>query len=168
MVTQRSRGLDLVKWIALIAMVIDHLRLLRPELAVTFIPGRISFLSLSGQRGEHRKRYTRGLATLSKGRYITCMVFFSLISEVAMSADGPRHPNAIRKFVPSSRGASFSAAFPKVPIRYKQMLLKSSKVALANPAYHGSCHIETGKSSISLLRNLLGLVRVALRRRRLT
>ncbi|WP_331281602.1 TraX family protein [Pseudomonas viridiflava] len=80
---ERNHGLDLVKWIALITMVIDHLRLVWPELAVTFIPGRISFPFFCLAIAANVARGTPGrLATLSNGRYITFMVFFSLISEV--------------------------------------------------------------------------------------
>lgn len=81
--TERNHGLDLVKWIALITMVIDHLRLVWPELAFTFIPGRISFPFFCLAVAANVARGTPGhLATLSNGRYIIFMVFFSLISEV--------------------------------------------------------------------------------------
>lgn len=82
-VTKRNHGLDLVKWIALITMVTDHLRLVWPELAVTFIPGRISFPFFCLAIAANVARGTPGLlVTMSNGRYIIFMAFFSLISEV--------------------------------------------------------------------------------------
>lgn len=82
-VNERNRGLDLVKWIALITMVVDHLRLVWPELAATFIPGRISFPFFCLAIAANVARGVQGqLATVSNGRYIVLMVFFSLISEV--------------------------------------------------------------------------------------
>jgi len=39
----RSSSLDLIKWLAMMTMVIDHLRLVWPEMSNLFIPGRLSF-----------------------------------------------------------------------------------------------------------------------------
>ena len=39
----RSSSLDLIKWLAMLTMVIDHLRLVWPEISNLFIPGRLSF-----------------------------------------------------------------------------------------------------------------------------
>ena len=39
----RSSSLDLIKWLAMLAMVIDHLRLVWPEMSTLFIPVRLSF-----------------------------------------------------------------------------------------------------------------------------
>ena len=39
----RNRGLDMVKWIALITMVVDHLRFVWPDLVFLLIVGRLSF-----------------------------------------------------------------------------------------------------------------------------
>lgn len=42
----RERGLDLVKWLALLSMAIDHLRFLLPGhelLRWSFVPGRLAF-----------------------------------------------------------------------------------------------------------------------------
>ncbi|RJX83396.1 TraX family protein [Pseudomonas sp. LS-2] len=78
----RKHGLDLIKWIALITMVIDHLRLVWPELAITFIPGRISFPFFCLAIAANVARTTpRRMITPSSARYVAFMVFFSLISE---------------------------------------------------------------------------------------
>ncbi|MDI3273725.1 TraX family protein [Pseudomonas sp. AL03] len=41
--SSRSSSLDLIKWLAMLTMVIDHLRLLWPDMSSLFIPGRLSF-----------------------------------------------------------------------------------------------------------------------------
>jgi len=39
----RSANLDLIKWLAMLTMIIDHLRLVWSELSTPFIPGRLAF-----------------------------------------------------------------------------------------------------------------------------
>jgi hypothetical protein len=79
----RNHGLDLVKWIAVVTMVLDHLRLVWPELEVTFIPGRISFPFFCLAIAANVARGVQGqLIIRSHCRYVALMVLFSLISEV--------------------------------------------------------------------------------------
>lgn len=79
----RNHGLDLVKWIALVAMVLDHLRLVWPELAITFISGRISFPFFCLAIAANVARGTPGqLITAKNCRYVALMAFFSAVSEV--------------------------------------------------------------------------------------
>nr|WP_314567976.1 TraX family protein [uncultured Pseudomonas sp.] len=80
---KRNHGLDLVKWIALITMVLDHLRLVWPELGLTFILGRVSFPFFCLAIASNVARGVPGrLMTLTNGRYFAYLVFFSMISEV--------------------------------------------------------------------------------------
>lgn len=46
----RSSSLDLIKWMAMLTMVIDHLRLVWPEMSNLFIPARPVLCRHCGQR----------------------------------------------------------------------------------------------------------------------
>ena len=39
----RDAGLDLVKWLAMLSMLIDHLRYLWPDVYALFVIGRLAF-----------------------------------------------------------------------------------------------------------------------------
>ncbi|MCF4986948.1 MULTISPECIES: TraX family protein [Pseudomonas syringae group] len=81
--SQREGGLDLVKWLALVTMVIDHLRMVLPNLTDLFIPGRLSFPLFCLVIGANVARSTKGeFATKANGRYLGLMLAFSAISEV--------------------------------------------------------------------------------------
>ncbi|WP_262405570.1 conjugal transfer protein TraX [Pseudomonas fluorescens] len=43
-IKHRNAGQDLIKWLAMFTMVIDHLRLVWPEMGDLFIVGRLAFL----------------------------------------------------------------------------------------------------------------------------
>nr|WP_262924668.1 conjugal transfer protein TraX [Pseudomonas fluorescens] len=79
----RSSSLDLIKWLAMLTMVIDHLRLVWPELSNLFIPGRLSFPLFCVAIAANVVRSKQGeLLTVANGRYLALMLVFAAISEV--------------------------------------------------------------------------------------
>ncbi len=79
----RSRSLDLIKWLAMLTMVIDHLRLVWPEMSYLFIPGRLSFPLFCVAIAANVARSTSGeLLTAANGRYLALMLLLTAISEV--------------------------------------------------------------------------------------
>lgn len=78
----RDIGLDLIKWLALITMLIDHLRLVWPQLSDLFVIGRWAFplfcLAIAANvfRVAHRP-----LWQLANARYLGYLLLFALISE---------------------------------------------------------------------------------------
>ena len=80
---KRSSSLDLIKWLAMLTMVIDHLRLVWPELSNLFIPGRVSFPLFCVAIAANVARSKQGeLLTAANGRYLALMLLFAAISEV--------------------------------------------------------------------------------------
>ncbi|MDD1152328.1 conjugal transfer protein TraX [Pseudomonas sp. TNT2022 ID357] len=78
----RSNSLDLIKWLAILTMVIDHLRLVWPEMSNLFIPGRLSFPLFCVAIAANVARSKQGeLLTATNGRYLALMLFFAAISE---------------------------------------------------------------------------------------
>ncbi|MHC8290481.1 TraX family protein [Pseudomonas sp. XS1P51] len=79
----RSSSLDLIKWLAMLTMVIDHLRLVWPEMTYLFIPGRLSFPLFCVAIAANVARSKPGeLLTAANGRYLALMLLFAVISEV--------------------------------------------------------------------------------------
>jgi hypothetical protein len=79
----RSNSLDLIKWLAMLTMVIDHLRLVWPEMTNLFIPGRLSFPLFCVAIAANVARSKPGeLLTAANGRYLALMLLFAAISEV--------------------------------------------------------------------------------------
>ena len=79
----RSSSLDLIKWLAMLTMVIDHLRLVWPEMSNLFIPGRLSFPLFCVAIAANVARSKPGeLLTVANGRYLALMLLFAAISEV--------------------------------------------------------------------------------------
>ncbi len=79
----RSSSLDLIKWLAMLTMVIDHLRLVWPEMSNLFIPGRLSFPLFCVAIAANVARSKQGeLLTAANGRYLALMLLFAAISEV--------------------------------------------------------------------------------------
>ncbi|WP_283189509.1 TraX family protein [Pseudomonas sp. PMCC200344] len=80
---RRSGSLDLIKWMALLTMVIDHLRLVWPEMSNLFIPGRLSFPLFCVAIAANVARSKPGeLLTAANGRYVALILVFAAISEV--------------------------------------------------------------------------------------
>jgi hypothetical protein len=77
---KRDSALDLIKWLALATMFIDHLRYAIPELELTYIPGRLAFpffcvaIAANVARQRHRD-------APASWRYLAWMLAFSVLSE---------------------------------------------------------------------------------------
>lgn len=82
-VAQRHTGQDLIKWIALITMVLDHMRLVWPATRDLFVLGRLSFplfclaVAINVSRNQPGELFTR-----SNGRYLALLALFAALSEV--------------------------------------------------------------------------------------
>lgn len=78
----RDKGLDLNKWLAILTMVLDHLRYLWPNAEWLFILGRLAFplfclgIAANIARSPAGELYTEGNA-----RYLIWMTVFAVISE---------------------------------------------------------------------------------------
>ncbi|TDF84327.1 TraX family protein [Pseudomonas sp. H9] len=82
MSARRSAGLDLVKWLAMLSMVVDHLRFIWPSAEWLFVIGRLAFPLFCLGIAANVVRSTPGqLYTASNGRYLGWMLAFSLLSE---------------------------------------------------------------------------------------
>lgn len=79
----RSASLDLLKWLAIVTMVADHLRFLWPEQHWLFVVGRLAFpffcLAIAANVG--RSACTGAVFAPSNVRYLGWMLVFSVVSE---------------------------------------------------------------------------------------
>lgn len=79
--TQRDGALDLLKWLALLSMVLDHLRYIGYSVDILYVPGRLAFpwfcLAIAAN-------LSRAGATTTDGqwRYLGWLLLFSAISEI--------------------------------------------------------------------------------------
>lgn len=80
--TRRDIPLDLIKWLAMLTMLLDHLRLLWSDAHALFIPGRLAFplfcLAIAANVARSRPGQ---LLSQSNTRYLGWMLVFSVISE---------------------------------------------------------------------------------------
>ncbi|HCH7771274.1 TPA: conjugal transfer protein TraX, partial [Pseudomonas aeruginosa] len=81
---RRDAGLDLIKWLAMLTMVIDHLRYLWPQAeGWLFFIGRLAFplfclgIAANVSRSRPGQLYTTGNA-----RYLIWLGVFSVVSEL--------------------------------------------------------------------------------------
>ncbi|MNJ54677.1 TraX protein [compost metagenome] len=82
MSSPRSAGLDLVKWLAMASMVIDHLRFLVPTAEWLFVIGRFAFPLFCLAIAANVARSAVGQAfTAANGRYLGWMLAFCVLSE---------------------------------------------------------------------------------------
>ncbi|UVL21980.1 conjugal transfer protein TraX [Pseudomonas donghuensis] len=78
----RNIGLDLLKWLAIIAMVADHLRFIWPAAHWLFVVGRLAFPWFCLAIAANLARNTPGHAyTAANARYVQGLVVFALLSE---------------------------------------------------------------------------------------
>lgn len=79
----RSAALDLVKWLALLTMLLDHLRFVWPELSGLFVPGRLAFplFCLAIAANVHRTQRKEVFSSANR-RYAASLLAFALISEI--------------------------------------------------------------------------------------
>ncbi|KAB0566660.1 conjugal transfer protein TraX [Pseudomonas palleroniana] len=77
----RDGALDLLKWLALLSMVLDHLRYVGLSLDGLYVPGRLAFpwFCLAIAANLHRGR---DLPARGRWRYLGWLLLFSVISEV--------------------------------------------------------------------------------------
>jgi hypothetical protein len=79
--TQRDGALDLLKWLALLCMVLDHLRYVGYSVDLLYIPGRLAFpwfcLAMAANLARARVVTTEG-----QWRYLGWLLLFSVISEI--------------------------------------------------------------------------------------
>ena len=84
MPSNRIASLDLLKWLALAAMVLDHLSYLAPEyLASLIFPGRLAFPLFCGVIAAHAFRQPPGSLTDSKNwEYLKRLIVFGCVSQL--------------------------------------------------------------------------------------
>ncbi|MFN3357765.1 MAG: TraX family protein [Pseudomonas sp.] len=77
----RDGALDLIKWLALLSMLLDHLRYVGLNLDGLYVPGRLAFpwFCLAIAANLHRARHA---AVSGHWRYLGWLLLFSVISEV--------------------------------------------------------------------------------------
>lgn len=86
----RNAALDLVKWLAMLTMLLDHLRLLWPYMHSLFVPGRLAFplFCLAIAANVARARPDQ-LFSSTNARYLTYMLVFALVSEAVYRPMSP-------------------------------------------------------------------------------
>ncbi|OPK06843.1 TraX family protein [Pseudomonas sp. VI4.1] len=79
--TQRDGALDLLKWLALLSMVLDHLRYVGYSVDILYVPGRLAFpwfcLAMAANLSRAPSSTTDG-----QWRYLGWLLLFSAISEI--------------------------------------------------------------------------------------
>ena len=79
--TQRDGALDLLKWLALLSMVLDHLRYVGYSVDILYVPGRLAFpwfcLAMAANLSRAPSATTDG-----QWRYLGWLLLFSAISEI--------------------------------------------------------------------------------------
>lgn len=79
----RDANLDLIKWLAMLTMLLDHLRNLWPDTQCLFIIGRLAFpLFCLGIAANVARSQSTVLYTDANARYLGWMAAFALISEL--------------------------------------------------------------------------------------
>ena len=78
---QRDRALDLLKWLALLSMLVDHLRHVWPQLYTFYLPGRLAFPFFCLAIAANLARPTVGERRPIPLRYLGLLLVFALLSE---------------------------------------------------------------------------------------
>jgi hypothetical protein len=79
--TPRDGALDLLKWLALLCMVLDHLRYVGYSVDLLYVPGRLAFPWFCLAMAANLAR-TRVVSNGSQWRYLGWLLLFSAISEI--------------------------------------------------------------------------------------
>ncbi|MHC8290271.1 TraX family protein [Pseudomonas sp. XS1P51] len=79
--TQRDGALDLLKWLALLSMVLDHLRYVGYSVDILYVPGRLAFPWFCLAIAANLSR-TGAATTDGQWRYLGWLLLFSAISEI--------------------------------------------------------------------------------------
>jgi hypothetical protein len=78
---RRDRALDLLKWLALLSMLVDHLRHVWPQLYPLYIPGRLAFPFFCLAIAANLARPVAGQRSPIPLRYLVSLLIFALLSE---------------------------------------------------------------------------------------
>lgn len=81
LIRSRDAALDLIKWLALLTMLIDHLRHAWPALYFLYVPGRLAFPLFCLAIAANVARPTVGKPSGLSVRYLGWLLLFSLLSE---------------------------------------------------------------------------------------
>lgn len=87
---QRDRALDLLKWMALLSMVIDHLRYVGYSVDLLYVPGRIAFPWFCLAMAANLARAST-VTTGGQWRYLGWLLLFSAVSEIPYRMFIPEH-----------------------------------------------------------------------------
>ncbi|MHC8405388.1 MULTISPECIES: TraX family protein [unclassified Pseudomonas] len=79
--TQRDGALDLLKWLALLSMVLDHLRYVGYSVDILYVPGRLAFPWFCLAMAANLAR-PRAVTADGQWRYLLWLLLFSAISEI--------------------------------------------------------------------------------------
>ncbi|KOY04028.1 TraX family protein [Pseudomonas nunensis] len=79
--TQRDGALDLLKWLALLSMVLDHLRYVGYSVDFLYVPGRLAFPWFCLAMAANLSR-ARAAPAGNQWRYLGWLMLFSAISEI--------------------------------------------------------------------------------------
>lgn len=79
-IKQRDGALDLLKWLALLCMVLDHLRYIGYSADWLYVPGRLAFPWFCLAMAANLARTP--IATSGQWRYLSWLVLFSAVSEI--------------------------------------------------------------------------------------
>lgn len=79
--TQRDGALDLLKWLALLSMVLDHLRYVGYSVDLLYVPGRLAFPWFCLAMAANLSR-ARAMTQDDQWRYLGWLLLFSAISEI--------------------------------------------------------------------------------------
>lgn len=80
-VSQRDGALDLLKWLALLSMVLDHLRYVGYSVDLLYVPGRLAFPWFCLAMAANLAR-APVVATNRQWRYLGWLLLFSAVSEI--------------------------------------------------------------------------------------
>lgn len=81
--SKRDTGLDLLKWLAMLSMLVDHLRYLWPDTHALFVVGRLAFpLFCLGIAANLSRNRPETLFSEANARYLGWLLAFSLLSEL--------------------------------------------------------------------------------------
>ncbi|WP_223485485.1 TraX family protein [Pseudomonas sp. A-RE-19] len=88
--TQRDGALDLLKWLALLSMVLDHLRYVGFSIDLLYVPGRLAFPWFCLAMAANLTR-AHAITTDGQWRYLGWLLLFSALSEIPYRMYIPDH-----------------------------------------------------------------------------
>ena len=116
--TQRDGALDLLKWLALLSMVLDHLRYVGYSVDLLYVPGRLAFPWFCLAMAANLAR-ARAVTTDGQWRYLGWLLLFSAVSEIPyrMYIPDPDTLNVLPTLVAGSAGGAWLAATGRLQSR---------------------------------------------------